>query len=291
MNGSEGTSDISGIKGSLEQEEILIVGSGPSLETSDFDLDCNFFFIGDSFLRTEARGRRNFYIRANSQFPNLNISTHRDIIGELDCTWIFARSVKESETPVVQLVIEHQNSLSFTFDQRHFRGKLCVPRGSCCDDIDPSGKTLQEQIADLVGLDHFYSSGSTVAIHALAIGILAGAKKVRLVGVEIPLTERDYRYSKAVRGAPVSDRNSTTALVTNLFHYFQTPVWLGRLIGMTLEMVPGKSRKPSVFASDVPSIFSDFQYLVDAAKRVGCEIEIGSTESNLRRLNGVTVKP
>lgn len=290
MGISAGPLDISGIRGTLDREEVLIVGSGPSLGTADLDSGCVFFFVGDSFLRTEARGRKNFLVRANTTWPNLNIATDREMLGKLECTWIFARSAKESKTAVDQLVTQHQKSPSFTFDQRHFRGQPCSPRGSCCDDIEPGIQTLQEQLAEMVGLNHFYSQGATVALHALAIGIFAGAKKVRLVGVEIPLWQRDYRYAKAFRDAPLSDRNSTTYRVTRLFNDHQIPIWVGRSIGTISELKPGKSGKLSVFAPDFPSIFSDFQYLVDAAERVGCEIEIGSADSNLRWLNGVTVR-
>lgn len=287
MGGPEGTLDISGIRGMLNGEDVLIVGSGQSLETAGLDLDCNFFFVGDSFLRTDAWGRRNFYVRANSEFPNLNISTHRDLLQVLDCTWIFARSVKESEAAVVHLLTQHQKSVSFTFDQRHFHGEACRPRGSCCDDIEAANQTLQEQIADMVGLDYFYSEGATVAIHALAIAILAGAKKVRLVGVEIPLFQSEYRYAKAMKNAPIGDSNSTSNITLNFYHYFNLPAALARLLGAAFNALLSWKKRPSVFAPDFASIISDFQYLVDAGKQVNCEVEICSSNSNLRKLNGV----
>lgn len=291
MNEPENVLDISALAGALRGEQVVILGSGPSLHACNLDSDKVFFFIGDSFLRTEARGERNYFVRANSLFPNLNKDSHVELLRRLDGTWILARSVKESEKPVRDIVKQFQKLPAFTFDQRHFRGASCDPRSSCCDDIERSNPTLQEQVADLVGAKHLYSSGATVAIHALAIAILAGAEKVSIVGVEIPLFQSEYRYAKALKNAPIGDSNSTSNITLNLYHYFNFPVALARLLGAAFNALLSWKKRPSVFAPDFASIISDFQYLVDAGKQVNCDVEICSSNSNLRKLNGVRTVP
>lgn len=197
----------------------------------------------------------------------------------------------ESEARVADLMADHQLKPSYTFDQRHFGAKPCEPIGDCCRDMDLTILTLQEQVANLGEVSEMYSTGSTVAIHAVAIGILAGAQRIRLAGVEIPLTQGEHRYAKALRGSPISDNNATTNDVTNLVHFFGLPVWLSRTVSAILRIFKTQTGAPSLFAPDFESIMSDFQYLVDVGKRVGCQVEVFSATSNLRQLRGVTLHP
>lgn len=286
-----GVADVSAMRGELAGQTVVVVGSGPSLHVQEIEEKCVFFFIGDSFLRTERRGSSNYFVRANSLFPNLEKGSHLELLRHLDATWVFARSVKESQTPVEKLLQKCQSRPSYTFDQRHFGAKPCEPRSDCCGDINPAARTLQEQVADLVGANNIYSAGSTVAIHAVALAILAGANRIRIVGVEIPMTQKEYRYAKALNGAPVSNHNSSTNDVTNLVHFFHFPVWLSRLAGGIFGLFRAQDGGSSSFAEDFESIMSDFQYLVDVGKQLGCEVEVLSSTSNLRQLRGIDVYP
>jgi hypothetical protein len=87
--------------------------------------------------------------------------------------------------------------------------------------------------------------------------------------------------------APIGDSNSTSNIMLNLYHYFNLPAALARSLGAALNSLLSWKKRPSVFAPDFASIISDFQYLVDAGKQVNCEVEICSSNSNLRHLNGV----
>ena len=90
----------------------------------------------------------------------------------------------------------------YDYDQRHFFRKPCnqqsdkrvyINKGlSCCNNIGEI--TIQEYVRDMFNTNSHYSTGGTVAIHALAFAMIMGCKKIYITGVELPFYEKNYRY-------------------------------------------------------------------------------------------------
>jgi|TARA_R110000851_G_scaffold332336_1_gene508148 hypothetical protein len=57
--------------------------------------------------------------------------------------------------------------------------------GRCCKMIDRTQLTIQEELQKQTGLDRHYSTGDTVALHAIAFAILMGCSPIYLSGVDL----------------------------------------------------------------------------------------------------------
>jgi hypothetical protein len=253
-------------------------------------------------LRTNLRAAERYYVRATYGYPSL--LRKRDIreLESLKARWVLAESVMESNTPVRELLENHQpggEKVAYVFDQRHFNGSACIPPAKCCQvlvDEDNRQKTIQEILVAYSGTSTKYSTGSTVALHAFSLAIIQGCKEIHIAGVEIPKLEAGYTYGKLA--LPFWKRTSR-----GFFDYFfrtytiiTSDNFLGnvlRKLGRSLQIGPRKITEPSysVFHSHFDEIINDFVTIASAAKAVGCEVFICSHTSNLLGLEGLKKCP
>lgn len=280
----------------------IVLGSAPSLSAvGDHPADVGIF-VGDSMLRTTLRPKTRFYVRANSEYPNLHRRFHLKDLEELGARMVFAQSVLESPTPVFDLIQKLEVPAfrdSFLFDQRHFFGKPCTPPRPCCSALETKDfpyATIQELLSNYCGEDRLYSSGSTVSLHAAALAVLIGSSEVHIAGVEVPLLAKDYVYSK--RQVPII--YSFIRTIDEIFFQIrrllsQYPLthipgvvmkWFSQLIVRRL-----KNGTPSFFAPDYDEIIADFQLIFRSAEKVGVKVYVCSSTSKLNSLSGVTQCP
>jgi hypothetical protein len=296
-----GRFDLGDLKNTEGVNSLVIVGSAPSLAKVEVHGSKTGLFLGDSFLRTAHRFERNFLIRANSEFPSLLDVDHIRKVRELGAINFFAATVLESKRQLSDLLDVADVGPTYLFDQRHFAGKKCKPAAPCCEvirQIEGIG-TLQEFVAREAGLQFHYSSGDTVALHALALTTFLGNGDVHLVGIELPFFDTDYVYPEEVGSSSastqaVADKPSPLTRLTKVFR--SQGVFLGsraiarqffnrRLVGLVT------GREVSIFAQDFPRIFSDFQYLVGILKDQNRKVYFCSSKSNLKHLNGISICP
>lgn len=269
----------------LKGKRLAIVAPGPSLsEMKSLDGFEAAIFVGDAHLRTKMRSPEIFYVRANTEYPRLDVQVHMEPLISERFHLILASSVMESEIPVEELSKRFQNEVEITlFDQKHLRGAACKPRKPCCKTvIEP---TIQEFLAEKAGWSHHYSPGSTVLLHALAIGVIMNPTEITIFGAGLPLKQQDYTYLSTDNQALETPSKLTTFLrirPEHIFHLIKDPRSLRfRVAGLILG-----NDQPSIFAQDFVQIISDLQYLADAARSKNIGLSNASKESTLNAISG-----
>lgn len=270
----------------LKGKRLAIVAPGPSLrEMKSLDGFEAAIFVGDAHLRTKMRSREIFYVRANTEYPRLDVQDHMEPLISEKFHLILASSVMESEIAVEELSKRYQKDVEITlFDQKHFHGAACKPRRPCCKTIiEP---TIQEFLAEKTGWSHHYSPGSTVLLHALAIGIIMNPAEITIFGAGLPLKQQDYTYLSTDNQVLETPSKLTTFLrirPEHIFNLIKDPRSLRfRIAGMIL----GNDR-PSILAQDIVEIISDLQYLADIASVMSLKIFNASNKSTLTKINGI----
>lgn len=245
----------------------LIVGGAPNIENIKFN---NFagkiISMGDIPIKIKDKCKVDYWVNSNSYFPQPD--SHYEILNEFeDTTLIFAHSVINSKYTIDYSMIEKYLKLDwFEFDQRHFGGMKCSDQIdyrfdtnqelNCCKNI--SEITIQEYLQKKFNSTCHYSTASTVAIHAVAFAMIMGFENIYLVGVDIPLYQKNYLYP---------GESNLNGIFKNLFSklfkekhilekYFYFKLYMNKFIPYLL-----KTNKKSEFYADIPMILKDFQYL------------------------------
>ena len=71
--------------------------------------------------------------------------------------------------------------------------------GRCCKDIDKSQLTIQEYLQTLTKNEKHYSTGDTVALHAIAFAIIMGCNPIYVSGVDLDYSQG---YANEIKGIP-----------------------------------------------------------------------------------------
>lgn len=135
-----------------------------------------------------------YWVMANHQM-NIQNSYQRfnSIPGN---TLVWADSV---DTTPYSIVVRNINIPVIAYDQRHFNNSPCPNCPHGCRVI-PGRKTIQETLQDYTKYHEHYGTGSTVALHATALGVLLGCKEVHIYGVDLSYT-KGYIDGKTQWGA------------------------------------------------------------------------------------------
>jgi len=193
----------------------------------------------------------------------------------------------------IRLHIQENGKLILSYDQRHFDGRPCVTgKKNCCKllELYPGRLTLQEFIQNKYGMKTHYSTGSTVAIHALAFAMILGCNPIYLQGIELPLFKNDYKYkddrsADSLTGAKVNYLEKTHKLLNPMavsrFIYRQICDCLERL---------GLIRQKSPFYVDIPNIMADFEYLIEICMNKNISVFNLSQTSTLNKISTLQYK-
>ena len=179
----------------------LILGGAKSINEIDYS---NFkgviISMGDTPIRLIGKCKIDYWINSNSIFPIPDVDFKK--INQLDTTtFLFAHSVVRKQN--YDIINSNFKIPWFEYDQRHFGAKECndqidtrfflKKKQNCCNKI---GKiTLQEYLKKKFNTTVHYSTGDTVALHALALAIILGCKKIYIGGVEIPIYKINHNYA------------------------------------------------------------------------------------------------
>lgn len=287
-------SEISSLKCRYPQSNVVVVGSSPSMGTIANHENEIGLWLGDAHRRTNCKTEKSFYVRANSEYPDLNNPTHVQELSNKNFDYVLAETVMESETPVRFLAEQMlKDGDIFVFDQRHFGGKPCDPIDDCCRVLVDNPRlgepaTLQELLAEQTNRPHHYSSADSVALHAFALAILMGAKRINLTGIDLPFYRKDYIYASPVGSGKRSLKTHLSELMNKFHRYRPSPKAVARRLWVSLKLRFSRNDQAvSIFAPDFPRLFSDFQYLVDIALSEGIDVRYCSQNSALRHVNGL----
>ena len=78
--------------------------------------------------------------------------------------------------------------MSLTIKQIIFAFSGIFNNGRCCVRINKDRLTIQEYLQEISGYDQHYSTGDTVAFHAIAFAIIMGCNPIYVAGMNL-----DYR--------------------------------------------------------------------------------------------------
>jgi hypothetical protein len=174
--------DISKLINKEVGKTAIICGTGPSLGNYLNILESNndYIKICCNEINIMTKIVPNYWVFANShqtihsmvetfkKFPNTTV-VHADSVDTTPWEWI----------------VENVDTNYFRYDQRHFNGETCTNCPNKCHNLNPKFLTIQELLKNYTNYEKIYSTGSTVAVHMLALAILLGCKKIYICGVEL----------------------------------------------------------------------------------------------------------
>jgi len=156
------------------------------------------------------------------------------------------------------------------YDQRHFDGVFCNPSRNCCyfSKKFVHDQSIQEMLNKTIGKNSpAYSEGDSVALHALALAILLQAKHIYVVGIEMPLVYKDYRYYR------------------DLKIFGET---FSQLVKRVLKRYhPKYKNKTPAQSHNQKQFFQDFQKIVEVATTLDIKVYSLSPSSPINFMNGV----
>jgi hypothetical protein len=92
----------------------------------------------------------------------------------------------------------------------------CLINDKCCKQNVPSRKTIQEQLQEFSGFDQHYSTGDTIAIHAIAFAILMGCNPIYISGLDLDYEKGHAALGTVEPGALAEGKHSWNDCFTNL---------------------------------------------------------------------------
>ena len=261
-------------------DSVAILGSSKSLKRASH-LSANTYkiAIGDVPFRARKLGPFDLWVTANTEFPNMSDSRHRNMITKSNCKNLALSTICFNDGPEMRpflqesLLLDAASPSVFFFDQRHTQSVLCAPTLNCCriyEHLDEP-MTLQEFLKIKYGLEKLpYGSGHTVAIHALAIAIMLKPKSIKIFGVDLPFYDSDYTYYN-----PLSKIDKS--FIENLLYHFRLKI--GKKKPIQVE---------SPFAGEIrEELLDDFQSLINLAFFQGTIIQVMGDQSSLMNLENV----
>ena len=270
-------------------KKCLILGGAPSIEEIQFEkFDGILISMGDIPERIREIRQIDYWVAANSIFPRPD--KHYDLLNKFKGTkFIFSNSALNSMISLdYQKINQYLKIPWFEYDQRHFNGLDCNDQTdyqinpglalkeplNCCK--YKKNITIQEYLRDLYNLDSHYSSGSTVAIHSLALAIILGCKEIYLSGIDLPEYEKDYTHYRS---------NSIFRL---LYIFFKEILKGDRTIPLkNILSVIFKTNTKSSFYFDLPTIIKVFEYLTNLCESNGIKLFNLSSKSSLNKIHNL----
>lgn len=132
------------------------------------------------------------------------------------------------------------------YDQRHFNHNHCTwgsgvgGRSECCNNIDLTRITIQEELQKYTKTNIRYGTGSTVALHMLAFSILMGCKTIYIFGV-------DLDYSRGYAAGNIVNYDSFTPYINEILNDFKIINEMANNIGVKIYTTSIESPLTTIF--------------------------------------------
>ena len=229
--------------------------------------------MGDIPLRTNDIFKPDYWVFANAHWIRPWLSRDANAINFINPKMVFVATTAFAFQPVE--LIDQQINQSFKniqtnlfyYDQRHFSGSPCAHGyAGCCRAYNLLGieKTIQEVTKELFNTEGLYSTGSTVAIQALSIAILMGCSPIYIIGVDIPLLQKDYTYFKSAEGDVLIEKFGSMGPFEDAYTKITLRSALKNFLPKSLVRACKSfflSKQKTDFKMPFETILSDFSYL------------------------------
>lgn len=201
----------------------IICGLGPSLQNYQDKLEIlkkdNVIFSCGEFYKFYDT-IPNYWVQVNNV---TTIYNHIHLIKYwVGCTILYADTVELTDRNWIEQNLKNDY---LPYDQRHFQGKTCnelinsslsskggyTLNGRCCNHIIKGRLTIQEELQKLSGYNEFYSTGSTVALHALTFAVVMGCNPIYIIGVDLDYSLGYAKNNSNLQTGPIGELNDHTS--------------------------------------------------------------------------------
>lgn len=288
----------------------VIVGSSPSLKKFCFDAYKGIIIgVGDSPLRCINLFQTDYWVIANSYWPRPWCSRDAAALNDVRplaafvALTMFAYQNPADVPTMTRLIRKNLKVPLIGFRAtRDLSDELGVPQWNSTDKESDaiSPQPIQDLVAELANTEEKYSSGSSSAVHALALALIMGCSPIYITGVDLPYWLHDYKYysphgwRNTIRRygslGPFCD-DFTDPRFKSKFRV-SGPIWHdAEMIRSRLFSVLGKPRR-SDFGNHMVSLVSDFEYLagVAADRAEKTDVFVNGSESALSEISGIVHK-
>jgi hypothetical protein len=227
--------------------------------------------VGDTPRRAPMFGPYDFWVTANTIYPLPWVKKHRKHIMRSSSHLLMSTMAVNNNDVSWYSVNESLDNLSklTVFDSKHFNNTACSPESNCCKLYKTfvNDLSIQEMLSLKIGKQgNAYSTGSTVALHGLALAILLNCNPIYIMGVDLPQFEKDYKYYN---------------------DFYQPHLTMVQMVKRYLQIFFHKKIGKSVFGGiDSIEIISDFSKIGQIADQLGISVFVGSPESQLLKIKG-----
>jgi len=255
---------------------VFILGSAPSLKLIKKyrHLTGIKIAVGDVPWRAPKLGPFDYWVTANAAYPLPWKRQHFRHLLKSHANILLSSTSVNLEKNIESVFVELdrlRKILPITFyDQRHIDGVLCNPVSPCCSFSKNfvRDRAIQEMLNSFGGnTGPAYSEGDSVTLHALALAVLLQSANIYVIGVEIPLVYKNYKYYKDYR-VP-----------------FETPINLIKRI--TKRYIPKYRHQVPATSHNQIRFFQDFQKIVNIANKSKINVYSLSRTSPINYMDGV----
>jgi len=302
--------DYSILSGLHQGKSCVIVGGSKNIDMFPYsDFKGVVISMGDVPIRGVNLFRTDYWVTANCYWPRPWNSRDADAINFASPKMFFLSTATFPLLKPEHIEYSFENSIKnidcdvFFYDQRHFKNKCCFEEKGCCKVFKKLSikETIQEFIAGKYNNSKFYSSGSTVALHAFALAIIMECNPIYIIGVDIPQKEADYTYyepndieyllQKFGSMGPYDLSFDLVQNTSNLNYSRYLGRFLPKFLVNNLKIWKNAFNKSvfnkSVFFPDLPQILFDFSYLAELANKSGLEVINLNPNSTLVKVKGI----
>lgn len=257
-------------------ESVFVIGSAPTIKLLKKykNLKGIKIGVGDVPWRAPKLGPFEFWVTANATYPLPWHELHQNHLIRSGSKLLLSSASVNSQVELPQILDQLESITKklpiFFYDQRHFNGVFCNPTRNCCyfSKKFVRDQPIQEMLNNTLGKNSpAYSEGDSVALHALALAILLQARHIYVVGIEMPLLYRDYRYYRDLK------------IFSETFSQLVKRI-LKRYLPKYKNQIPAQSHSQKQF-------FQDFQKIVDVAVSQNIKVYSLSPSSPINYMNGV----
>lgn len=179
---------------------IHVFGSSPSAALGIPLVQKGDIVIGlnDSPIRLISHVQTDYWVSANDAFPVPFFTQHTELINLVHPkAFVFSDSALYARKWQIPRDLDFYLTCDWIpFDQRHFGASPCMPEQPCCSLLQ--GQNLSPNIQDLIcsvfQVPFRYSTGNTVAVHALALALLMRPVAINIHGVDLNASPSSYQY-------------------------------------------------------------------------------------------------
>ena len=252
----------------------VVVGGSNGIDRFPYkDFNGIVISMGDVPLRTNNIFKTDYWIFANAHWVRPWLTRDANAINFINPKMVFVATTAFAFQPlelVEQQINQSFNNIKtdlFYYDQRHFSGSSCANGyAGCCHAHKLLGieHTIQEVIKELFDTDNLYSAGSTVAIQALSIAVLMGFSPIYIIGVDIPLVQKDYTYFNSAEGNVLIEKFGSMGPFEDAYTKITLKSVLKKILPTSLVKACKSfdfSQEQTDFKIPFETILSDFSYL------------------------------